>query len=43
MRSSATITPIIQATGATALSDDERQRLRQAELLLAVSQKLAAL
>ena len=36
-------TPIIQTTNASALSNDERQRLRKAELLLAVSQKLAAL
>ena len=43
MKSKTTITPIIQTTNASALSNDERQRLRKAELLLAVSQKLAAL
>jgi adenylate cyclase len=45
MRSNATITPIIQATGAggAGLNNDEKQRLRHAELLLDVSRKLAAL
>ena len=43
MKSKTTIPPIIQETNSSALCDDERQRLRQAELLLAVSQKLAAL
>lgn len=42
MRSTSNITPIVQSGGG-ALSDDERQRLRYAELLLAVSQQLAAL
>ncbi|HAA92834.1 MAG TPA: adenylate/guanylate cyclase domain-containing protein, partial [Rhodospirillaceae bacterium] len=42
MRTTSNITPIVQS-GGTALNDDERQRLRHVELLLAVSQKLAAL
>jgi adenylate cyclase len=43
MRSNANITPIVHAAQSTALNDDERQRLRHAELLLDVSQKLASM